>query len=170
MADDFSLADLHAALDAQRRARGLTWAQAAREIGRQVAAVSGRGLSPSTVTGLSTRGNAEADGVLQMLLWLERSPESFARGDRAAAERAARLPDPGAGRVLRFDTARLHAALDARRVERGLTWAQLARELDVGATTLSHLAAGGRTAFPHVLRLTRWLELPAARFTRGFER
>src|SRR5262249_2247717 len=98
-----------------------------------------------------------------LLRWLDRTPESF-------------LPDPpwyGAGlprapreRILRVDAAKLHAALDAQRGARGLTWAALARQLGLGASSLTRLAQNGRLAFPPVMRLPGWLGRPLAEFTR----
>src|SRR5262245_791364 len=102
---DFSLTALHAALDAERTARGLSWAAAAAEMK----------VSPSTVAQLHRRATAEADGVLQMLHWLGRAPESFLAGDPAAADGRARWPGISSNGILRFDTARLRAALDAAR-------------------------------------------------------
>src|SRR6185295_3414637 len=76
---DFDLAALHHALDAQRQARGITWEKLVREINRNRAS----GVHPiarSTVAGLPTKAVAEGDGILQMLRWLNRSPESFVPG------------------------------------------------------------------------------------------
>jgi hypothetical protein len=156
---DSILTTLYKALDAQREARGLTWTAAVREIG-------GRGagsIAVSTVKGLRTRTLAEADGVLQMLRWLDRAPESFA----TTAVIGATLPIVQGHGVLRVDTRALHAALSAKRVKRGLTWVQIAREIggwQVGG--LIRLSKGGRTAFPPVLRVTAWLGRPLAAFVR----
>lgn len=66
-----------------------------------------------------------------------------------------------------FDRRALYDALDARRVVRQLTWAAVARELR-GFTPgmLTNLSSGPRIGFPRVMRLVRWLEQPAVRFTR----
>jgi hypothetical protein len=162
---DFDLKVLHAALDSQRRARGLTWAQATREIGA-VGAVPRRPIATSTITGLTTKRVAEADGVLQMLRWLERPPESFVPGHPLAELTSANLPEADAREVLRFDTHKLYEALDARRVTLGLTWQQMASLIGVPATHMRGLAKGGRTAFPDVMRLTAWLRHPVAQFVR----
>src|SRR5262245_16365800 len=74
---DFDLAALFDALDAQRQARGLSWAEVMREVNRGIAT---RAVASSTVTRLRTQKVAEADGVLQMLRWLRRAPESFVPG------------------------------------------------------------------------------------------
>lgn len=153
----FSLAELHAALDAAREARGLSWAQMAREMR----------VSAATVAALRTRATAEADGVLQMLRWLGRPLESLA-GDHSVPDGA--FLEVAARQMARFDTAKLHAALEARRIERGMTWTAVAEELGVAATSLTRLADGGRTAFPQVLRMTRWLGRPAAEFIRATNR
>jgi hypothetical protein len=74
---DFSLADVYAAIDAQRQARGFTWQQAVLEINMVFGRISSRPISRSTVTGLRTKAVAEGDGVLAMLKWLNRTPESY---------------------------------------------------------------------------------------------
>jgi transcriptional regulator with XRE-family HTH domain len=154
---DFSLVDLHAALDAHRHAHELSWSQAAREIG----------VGASTISGLRARAVAEADGVLQMLRWLRRSPESFVPDHPWSDRTDTRLKAPPLGRVLRIDGFRLHEALDARRMELGLSWPRLARELTVGRSSLTGLESGARTAFPAVMRFSGWLSRPLAEFTRS---
>src|SRR5262245_40509974 len=71
-AGEFSLHALYVALDAQRCARGLSWRQATREINRDVERQAVHPVSASTITGTRTKAMAEGDGVLQMLLWLNR--------------------------------------------------------------------------------------------------
>jgi len=167
---DFSLADLHSAIDTQRRRQGITWEQAIREINLDVDSGSGRHpIARSTVAGLCTKAVAEGDGVLQMLRWLNRAPESFVPGCEALDIH--RLPDAPSDRVLRFDTAKMHAALDAQRKTRGMTWRQAADE--IGGTTaasLTNLRKGGRIGFPGVMRLARWLGQPTAHFVRITDR
>jgi hypothetical protein len=165
--DEFSLQDLFLALDEQRRARSLTWSQATREIARQPASSSKPALSVSTVTGTRIRTVAEADGVLQMLLWLHRTPESFVPNHPEPADAQAELPEVPRNKVLRFDTRKIHDALDVRRLERGMSWTEVSREIGLGASSLTYLARGGRTAFPQVMRIVRWLGLPAAHFTHA---
>ena len=166
---DFDLGALYVALDAQRLARGLSWQQAAREISGQLSRVPARPISPSTLTGLRNRATIEGDGVLQMLRWLQRTPESFVPGSEEAA--SARLPDVGPAQILRFDTRKLYAALDARRIERGLTWTQVANEIGgLTAPSLTRFSQGGRTGFPQVIRIARWMGRPVAYFTRASDR
>lgn len=169
---DFSLRALHAALDAQRQARGISWAQAAREMNDR----SRTGhpwlhpLSASTVKGVGTRRVVEGDGVLQMIRWLARTPESFVAGHAESESPRARLPQVPTGHILRFDTKKIYAALDAKRVEHQMSWTQLAEEIGVGASSVTHLAKGGRTAFPQVMRILRWLDGTVAEFTRFSKR
>jgi hypothetical protein len=163
---DFSLAALYSALDTERAARGLTWSAVVSQMSEPFTQRGSRPLALSTVKGLRTKAAAEGDGVLQMLRWLGRSPESFADG--ASASAGTPLPAVGQHQVLRLDTRRLHGALNAARVERGLTWAQVADAIGGRTTqsTLAHLSKGGRTGFPNVMRLTRWLGAPLAHFVR----
>jgi len=164
---DFDVDALYEALDLQRRARAMSWEQAARAISGLFRDAPSRPLSPSTLTGMRARAVLDGDGVLQMLRWLGRAPESFVPVHGGAAP----LPDVPPSRILRFDTKRIHAALDARRRERGMTWREVADEIPgTSAATLTRLAKGGRTGFPHVVRIAAWLGCPVASLTRAFNR
>jgi hypothetical protein len=164
---DFRLADLYAALDAQRQSRGLTWQQAVLEINTGFGHASIHPIARSSVTSLRTKAVAEGDAVLAMLKWLNRTPESFLPGDGGAhSSPGAHLPDPPPPLGLRFDTRKLHAAVNAQRTARGLTWQQVARELGLSPNTLTNMSTGARTGFPHVMRITRWLDRSLAEFTR----
>jgi hypothetical protein len=65
----------------------------------------------------------------------------------------------------------MHAALNAERVERGMTWKQVAHELP-GFTDsmLTNLATGPLIGFPRVMMITQWLCRPAASFVRDYGR
>ena len=162
-ADDFDLSALFQALNAQRQSRGLTWAQVSGEINDVGPIVRRHPIASSTITGLRTKRLAEGDGVLQMLRWLGRAPESFMLGLPEPLA-AASLPAAERRQVLRFDTRKLHESLDERRRSRGLSWPDLEAETGVAASHMRGLKKGGRTAFPGVMRLTRWLRQPAAAF------
>src|SRR5262245_44201726 len=147
---DFSLKALYDALDEQRRSRGMTWAAVGREINRIK-----RDLHPvgtSTITSLQHKTTAEGDGVLQMLLWLRRTPESFVTGFPDANADRFQLRDPGSNQILRWDVIALHSALDAERDARGMTWKRVAEDLGEGftANTLTHMSKGGRVGLPGV--------------------
>jgi hypothetical protein len=164
---DFDVEALYAALDAQSQARGLSWQQAVREINALFERTPARPISASTVTGMRGKAVIEGDGVLQMLRWLSRTPESFVPGSWEAAA----LPDVPSDRILRFDARKMYSELDSRRAERGLTWKQVAEEIGgFSASMLTRLSQGGRVGFSHVMRITRWLGRPAAAFTRISER
>ncbi len=74
---------------------------------------------------------------------------------------ASRPPHP---RWRRFDTARLHAALDAQRRERGMSWEDVAAELGVSASTLRNTARGGRMELDGAMFMLQWLGMPAEAF------
>ena len=164
--DDFDLNALYTALDDTRQARGLTWAQATREINASGPRPPGRPIASSTIARLRRNRLAEADGVLQMLRWLDRSPESFVARHPAADQVESKLPKANPGEVLRVDTRKLFEALDAQRKLWGRGWEQLAFETGVPASHMRGLARGGRTAFPAVARLATWLNQPVAQFVR----
>jgi hypothetical protein len=103
-----------------------------------------------------------------MLLWLRRTPESFVPGFEDADAECYRLREGLAKKMcLRWDTRKLHAALNARRQDRRMTWLQVAQAIG-GCTPgmLMNLSKGGRVGFPGVMRMVRWLDQPAAAFTR----
>jgi hypothetical protein len=151
----FDIGALYEALDEERRARGLTWTAAARSIG----------VSPSTLTGLRKRTAVEGDGVLQMLRWLDLTPESFAAG--SGASRWTALPSVGPREVLRFDAAAIYRALDAEREDRQWTWQKLSATIGgVSPSMLRHLADGGRVSVPSIMRVIAWLDRPVADFIK----
>ncbi len=163
---DFDLKALYEALDEQRRSRDMSWAAAAREINRFK--TGGHPIASSTMTGLRNKRVAEGDGVLQMLLWLHRTPESFVAGIPDAGGERYRLRDVGLDKILRWDTPALHAALNRQRQARGMTWQEAGREVGgFTAAMLTNLAKGGRIGFPGVMRIVRWLGQPATIFTRA---
>jgi hypothetical protein len=101
------------------------------------------------------------------LLWLGCTPESFVPGFPDAHAEYRRLHSPGEGRILRWDAAAIHSALDAGRSATGMTWQDIGREIGgFTPTMLMNLATGGRVSFPGVMRIVRWLGQPAATFTR----
>ncbi len=164
---DFDLRALYEALDEQRRSRELSWAAAAREINRFK--TEGHPIAASTITGLRTKAAGEGDGILQMLLWLGRTPESFVPGfEKEDAERF-RLRVLGMEQILRWDPEALHSSLNAQRQDRGMSWQEVAREVGgYNADGLTRLEkAGRRVGLPRVMRIVRWLGQPAATFTRA---
>ncbi len=162
---EFDVRALYDAIDAQRAARGLSWKEVAAEVSERCTRL--RPIALSTIIGLKDQPRGEGDGILQMLVWLRRTPESFIPG--VADPRSACFVNPtlAPGEILRWDTRALHAAIDVRRRARESTWGETARELS-GFTPgmLTTLAKGGRIGFPRVMRLVLWLGEPAATFTR----
>jgi hypothetical protein len=163
---DFSLNALYDALDAQRQSRGLTWTAVMREINRNKTYI--HPIATSTITSLKDKAVAEGDGILQMLLWLGRSPESFISGFADANDDRFQLQQVARNQTLRWDAKALHGALNAQREARGMTWKGVAQELG-GFTPamLTNLSKGGRAGFPGVMRIVLWLGQPAATFTRA---
>ncbi len=164
---EFDIDALYTAIDQARLAKGLSWSGVAREIKDQFRDMPAT-FSVSTLTGMRQRGSVEADGVLQMLLWLRRTPESFVSGNAKTGAEADSLPEVGTDRILRFDTAAIHAKLEIERDARGLTWREVADEIGgLNANSLRGMSKGGRTSFPKIMRILAWLGRPAASFTRS---
>lgn len=68
--------------------------------------------------------------------------------------------------MIRFDPPSLHQALAAEREARGLTWAQVAEQCGVAASTIARLKGSGRFELDGMLALTTWLGRPVEEFTR----
>jgi transcriptional regulator with XRE-family HTH domain len=69
----FDAKALFRALDAQRAARSMSWAQLAEETG----------VSVSTLRGTERGGRLEVDGMLAMVAWLGQPVDVFVRDDGA---------------------------------------------------------------------------------------
>ena len=59
---------------------------------------------------------------------------------------------------------RLHTVLNERRRQQGLTWADLAVELDCTPARLTNLRTARQADMGLALRVTQWLRQPAAAF------
>jgi hypothetical protein len=163
----FDMKRLHATLDAERAARGLSWIELTAEINKPFVGTPSIPISVATLRGMPAKSSVTSAVVLQVLRWLRRTPESFLTERNAAPEADEMLPEPGRSRILRFDTPALYAALDAERRAREMTWKQVASELPgFTASMLTNLSAGPLIGFPRVMMLTQWLCRPAASFVR----
>jgi len=136
------------AVDAQRRERGMTWADVSRELY----------VSTTTIRNLPKRQwGIELDGVIGMARWVGRTVESFAGADGGPAPKPAGPGWP----FLRFDTRALYEAADEERTRRGLTWAQVAGEVwpsgPWGEAQLQGMARGGRSDVYNALAICAWL-------------
>jgi hypothetical protein len=165
---DFDGIALYQALDAERQARGLSWQGVANEIWGLSAELNDRRtdhpIAASTLQSLGKRGATSCQHALFMLRWLGRTPESFLAGAPAEA-RQGDLPAVGPDRRLRWNLKELHAALDARRRERELTWPQLATTLRCTPSQLTGLrTARFATGMNIAMKSVQWLEAPAADF------
>ena len=162
----FDIRALSDALDAERRARELTWAGLIAEINEPFKGTTSIPISLQTIRGMTKKRSVTSAVVLQILRWLDRSPESFLRG-RQETRADERLPDAGPHQILRFDTSAIYQALQEERLKQGRTWAQVAGEMP-GFTPnmLSNLATGPLIGFPRVMVLTQWLGRPAATYIK----
>jgi hypothetical protein len=164
---NFDMHALQAALDDERRDRGLSWTELMAEINEPFQGTSSLPISMTTIRTMSAKRSVTSAVVLQVLRWLSRTPESFLAGRNAASEANEALSAAGPSRILRFDTRAMHAALHAERIRRGMTWRQVAQELPgFTESMLTNLATGPLIGFPRVMMIPQWLGVPAASFVR----
>jgi hypothetical protein len=162
---DFDARAMYAAMDAQRVERGWSWSAVARDLadsGNLSVQVGQHPISPSTITGIAKRGDTTCQHALFFLRWIGREPESFIASPKVSGSA---FPSVAQGLRLRWNLRTLYDALNARRLERGLSWAETARELHCSENQLT----GIRTAKYAIgmilaMRITQWLERPAADF------
>jgi hypothetical protein len=165
---EFDMLALQTTLDDERRARKLTWDQLAAEINAPFEHTPSIPISVGTLRTMTAKRSVTSGVVLQILRWLRRTPESFLKGRDQAPAPGEALPEAGPTLILRFDTAAMHAALDAQRREREMTWREVASELPgFTPSMLTNLANGPLIGFPRVMTLTQWLGRPAADFVRA---
>ena len=152
---DFDVFALLLAVDEQRTARDASWAQLTREIAW---------MSQATIARMREGGTARCHHVLPLIQWVGRTPESFTVG--AEDFEGELLPDPGAGRWRWYwNIPELAAALDSQRMERELTWPQVAAEIGSGPNEIKQLQRTRYgTTISFAMRAARWLERPAASF------
>ena len=147
--------DRHAlllAVDAERVARGMTWAALA-------AAVH---VSVGTLRAMPARGNVEADAVVLILQWLGRRCAEFTvhppRATQGRTRRVRKVPVPPL--FARFDTIALLESLDRERGKRGLAWDQVAAELGVSTGVIARFRKGGRTHANLMVAAADWAGEP----------
>jgi hypothetical protein len=164
----FDFAAFYGALDDERRGRGLDWYALADELWQQSSALNAQRpddhpLCGGAVQRLGERGATSCQYALFMLRWLDRAPEEFLTGPVVDVGDVA-LPEAGADHRLRWDLSEVHRALDDARRGRGLTWAQMADELDCTAARLTNLKTARFADMGLTMRATQWLARPAAAF------
>ncbi len=70
----------------------------------------------------------------------------------------------------RVDVSRLHAALDAERRDRGLSWRQVAAEADISSSLFTRMSKGHSPDLESFAALVQWLGVPAEQFMRAPDR
>jgi hypothetical protein len=165
---EFDVAALFEALDGQRLARGLSWRGVADEMWNMSHVLNSQRndhpISPATLTNMAKMGSTSCQHALFMLHWLDRTPESFLTGAHESVPEAS-LPEAGPDRRLRWRLLMLYTALDSKRRARALTWPELARELRCTPNQLTGIrVAKFAIGMKLAMRITQWLERPAADF------
>ena len=127
----FDLAELHRCIEVARVDREMTNAAVAREAG----------VAASTIKRYANAADAEADGVLALLGWLDAVPESFVTGSNVEGMR---LPAQGEG-MIRVDMDRIRHVL--RSVTPSRTRTTIQTLVDAAANSVDpsrRLRAGAR--------------------------
>jgi hypothetical protein len=163
----FDCGALFSALDARRRDRGLDWTALAGELWQQSSELNAQRtdhpLCPGAVVRLPQRGAISCQYALFMLRWLRRAPEDFLTGPVVDVGDVA-LPEAATDSRLRWDLNQVHAALNDERRAHGLTWAELAHELNCTPARLTNLRTARLADMDLAMRVTQWLGQPAAAF------
>ncbi|MFL6109061.1 MAG: helix-turn-helix domain-containing protein [Marmoricola sp.] len=164
----FDCAAMYAALDGEREKRGLGWYELADELWEQSEALNAdrpkdHPLCGGAVPRFGERGDISCQYAMFMLRWMGSAPEEFLTGSVTDVGPVA-LPDAGPDRRLRWSLEELHAELNARRTELGLTWAALAEEIGCTPARLTNLRTARTADMDLAMKVTQWLGRPAAAF------
>jgi hypothetical protein len=163
----FDCAALFRALDARRHAEDLDWHQLASVLWEQSRDLNAKRadnpLCPGAVPRFGRRGSISCQYALFMLRWLDRPAEEFLTG-AVIDVGDTRLPKAGPGSRLRWKLGAVHEGLNARRLENGQTWADLAKQIDCTPNRLTNLRTARLADMDLVMRTTQWLGQPAATF------
>jgi hypothetical protein len=146
----------------------LGWTALADELWQQSAELNAQladhSLCPGALVRVAKRGTSmSCQYALIILRWIRRAPEDFLTGPVVDVGDVA-LPEAGPDRRLRWDLGQVHAASNEHRRDRGLTWAQLAADLNCTPSRLTNLHAARLADMDLTMRITQWLERPAAHF------
>lgn len=123
-------------------------------------------LSAAPLARLRQGGTNTCQHVNGLLRWLGRSPESFSPGMVDGPE--CRIPDFGPYAV-RWNMATLWEAVDAQRIDRGQSWAEVREATRYAEVEGIRLVTYG-IAMHHAMNVVRWLGQPAATFMFPAER
>lgn len=66
----------------------------------------------------------------------------------------------------RFDSNALYHAMNQKRQERGMSWADVSREIHVSASTIRRTKDGGRMEVDGMIAMVDWLEVQVETFIR----
>ena len=72
-------------------------------------------------------------------------------------------------KMRRFDANALYKALDAERVQRGLSWSDISKEIHVSASTIQRTKLGGRMEVDGMIAMVNWLGVPVETFVREID-
>jgi hypothetical protein len=145
-------------MDLKREKLGITWEQAARDVGGNPADARRR-ISASTLKRTALGGQMEADGVLAMVKWVGLTVSDF-------TVRSFPHPRRHSERRGRFDSRSFYKAVDARRKSEDLSWKEVARAIGgFSAGMLMSLRTRHRMSIDQVVRLSAWLGAVPEDFT-----
>ncbi len=166
---DFDSFALFKAMDTKRIREGLTWPLVADEIWKLSSDLNDRRhdhpISPSTIKGMSWRGDTSCQHALFFLRWLGRSPESFLTSSDVKLRTKASLPKASSEERLRWNLQKLYEAVNARRQELQMTWPDLARIMHCTPSQLTVLRTiRFAISMNLAMRLVQWLDRPASDF------
>jgi hypothetical protein len=161
---NINLKHIYNAIEKRRLFLGISWSEAALQVSPKTP--GGRSIALSTIKGLNNRKIVEGDGVLQMLLWLNKTPESFIVGFENSNADCYKLPYVPEGRVLRWNTQALYLSLKDRCENDGISWKEAASQIGgYSVSMLTNLKNVTRVSFPNVMNIVTWLDQPAVTFT-----
>ena len=154
----FDVQSLWDAMNAKRRKSGYTESEMMEALNR----VNNQRvpMALETVKNMVRRRDTTCQHALHMLRWLDRTPESFLTN----AQQDAPLPFSSEKRLY-WSMPALGEAVDKEKKSRGLTWQQVADELDCTRNQASGIRKLRYGMSVHLaMRITLWLGRPSTEF------
>lgn len=166
----FDPAAMFAAIERVKVERGLSWADVAGEMWAQAEGLHGsvdghkHPIAVGTITRLRDGTDTTCQHALVMLRWLRRPPEEFI-ANPVPGTKGMPLPEPGPDFMIRWDLKATYEALNAARLERGVSWEQTATRLHCTPSQLVGLrTAKYATRMRLAMRISQALRRPARDF------
>ena len=164
---DFDIDALHRTLEAKRKAEGLTEKQMMDAINKTNNQLHLIPMSLGTIKNMVKRNETTCQHVLHLCRWLDKSPEDFLTEYKGKSHK---IPFTKKGRFY-WSMKKLATLVNEKKEQLGLSWKQIAQELNCSQNQVSGLHKRTYGISIHLaMRITQWLGKFSADFIVDVEK